>query len=159
MKRARFPARGSVVTRPLAPAPTRGETESNEAWAARVALVEALSGVEVDVVLLGRAELVDLSHRFAVWGATEERRKRDAEAAGQPITVLSSEGTAELRALQRAIVTTQVRGVRGLTVGDQDSEGLSSDALADLIDAAGLLADVANLARAAQSPTPVQMER
>lgn len=161
MKRAQFPARGSIVTRRLVPVspPARAAGESDASYAERSAWCSALADVEVDVALLGDLEVIALNHKYTLWGVNEERRRRDLEAAGQPLTAMTLQGMSELRALQRETVSLAVRAVRGVDVGGLASEDATGGSLTDLLADAGILADVATLARDAQAPRPSQMER
>lgn len=169
-KRAVFPGRGSVVTRKLVDGPVvREEGEDADSYKRRAALCAALEGVEVDVILLGRDEGVALSYRLQVILAADERRKAEAMSAGAPVpSAYALETARELREYHRIVIAggdlegtripAGVREVRGLDVGGVSSEGVSGAELARLLDEAGLLADVSRIVRAAQSPTPRQVE-
>lgn len=160
MKRAKFPAPGSVVTRrpfivPSAPA----EGESTAAFERRRAWCEALAHVEVDVRLLRDDPVNELRQAFVVWSVAEEKRKADLEAAGQHVPVLTPEGRAEVRELQRRTIRETIVAVRGVDVGEVESDALTGDDLINLLADAGLLADIATVGRDAQTPTPQQLER
>jgi len=160
-RKACFPAIGTVVTIPFVPEePKREENESAEAFESRRSLSEVLRDAEIDVSLVQRAKVIEWSHRYDLWSATEDKRKADLERAEKIVPrLMTTEGTAELSELHSQIVIDCVVSVRGIVVGDVDLESVTDPrrVVSLLVDCV-LLADVARMARSAQSPTPKQSD-
>lgn len=158
-KRARFPARGSVVTRayPVEKV-TQIEGETDADFATRKAWADALADVDCDIVLLSREDVLALKHRRTAWAVAEEKRKADLEKAGERVPVMTVEGAREYRALAHDIVVKTIRQVRGIDLGAQAVEDLAGDALANALADINLIGDFASLGLGAQDPTPEQLD-
>jgi hypothetical protein len=161
MRRARFPARGSIVTRrlveavPAAPA----ENEDAAAFARRRAQCEALEDVEIDIMLASDQVMTEIRHGYTIWQAQEQRRLGELERQGAAPPSISMEGLEAIKALHEQCVRRLVVCVRGLDFGEVASERMDVERLIACLRDERLLADVATVARDAQSPTPTQLER
>lgn len=177
-RKAGFPRRGEVRSFPFVPAePKQEKDESDKDFERRKAWCEGLTGATIDVEYLGRDAANAISYAFQLWYAEEERRIRDLERAGAALpAVFTLEGTKRLREVQRAViaggkltfpgtspvdieVSGCVRRVAGVLAGDLDLEAAAPAELAELLDDCQLLGDAVRIARAAQTPTPQQLER
>lgn len=159
--RAKFPAIGSINNKRFFDAPpVRAEGEDEDLYAYRVRSYEALKDASLDVELVDRGTVIEWSHKFDLWWATEEKRKLDLEKSGQVVPRgYTREGAAEIRALHREVVERCVSRVRMIDFGDTPSEEITDrKKIAQHLDAATLLADASRLAREAQRPTPAQSE-
>lgn len=159
--RAVFPERGAITTVKLIDSEdlVQGPEESDLAWKAREPWAKGLAPIEIDVELVEREKLVELSHEYLLADADEDRRKANLERDGKVVPPSTLDGLKEQRRLNKKAIVLLVRSIRRLTVGHRHSEELDGEELAKLVDDAGLLPDVARRARAAQSPTPQQLER
>jgi hypothetical protein len=157
MKKAKFP--GLNTTRWIKfcdEHPEPGEGESKDAFKRRVALFEALKDAELEVALRARATVLGFEDRYRLAVAREEARLAPLEGP----TSSNLAFVEEVTEIHREVVEAYVTGVRGIEVGDVDLETLrDAKLIATLLETAGLLADASRLARNAQAPTPLQLER
>ena len=158
-KRARFPARGSIVTRKYpVDEIKRGDDESDEDFATRQAWVDAMACAEIGVKLLSRDQIIELRHAKTVWAVAEEKRKAEAEAKGERVLAFTAEGALGLREWCRRVVVATIHSLKNIDFGETPSEEMTGERLADAIDGIGLLADFAKIGLDAQDPTPQQLE-
>lgn len=159
-KRARVRKRGSVVPIKLVEkAPEQKPGESDRDFAYRREFTDTYAHVEVSVELMPREVGIKWGHMLDHWQATENRRCLELEKAGEVIpTGFTPDGTRELRTIHREVIVTCVRQVTGIDLEDIPSESVQGEELAQLLDDAGLLADVARCARTAQTLNAEQVE-
>ena len=156
MKKAKFPGLNSRRwIKFIDKLPAQEEGESDDSFARRRALAEAIEYVEICVLMLDRSTVQDLQQRMMTVAAKEDARRAEKDAAHG----LSLEFLNGMRAMHREVVETYVVGMRGIEVGDVDLESITDPKMLALaIDTAGLLADASRIAREAQFPTPQQLE-
>lgn len=168
MVKAHFSAAGAALMVPLYPdppaAPPKVDIPSREAEAQakahadQLALWEQLRHVLVEVELIPRPTLVEWGLEAEAEMQAERKRQKAIEDAGGFVLSMTHEGVVAHRAQARKIIIACVRSVPGVVVGDIDlgAKGLDRAVLADCLDQAGMLLDVANRAKVAQRPTPLQ---
>lgn len=160
MRKAKFPALGSIKTVPFyTEEPKRGDDESTESHDERCAHYDALQEASIDVRLVDRETAIGWAYRYDLWASAERKRKADLERAGQLVpSGITLEGLADIKVIHLDVVKSAVVKVRGIVVGDVDLENADPAVVADLLAACVLLTDVARMARAAQEPTPTQLD-
>lgn len=168
MVKAHFSATGTALLVPLYPdppsAPPKVDIPSREAdaqakaHAEQMALWEALRHVQVEVELIARPVLVEWGLEAEAEMQAERKRQKAIEDAGGFVLGMTHEGVVSQREIARKVIIACVRSVPGVVVGEIDlgAKGLDRATLADCLDQAGMLLDVASRAKVAQRPTPLQ---
>lgn len=152
---------GSVHTEAVFPAPERGESEPEEAFAERQRFAELRKDVLASVRLMSPAVRIEWAQSLQrVLGVEQARVKASLDAGEQPPSAgLTPEGQEAIAAEQRRVAAEGLAGVSGVAIDGKRVDGLTGMELALALESASLLGPFAWAVRRGQTPAPSQLER